>query len=143
MIIKNASSSTSHKKLRLYVFPSLCLYVFMPLPLYFNPTIPLMLSPNYVSSCKPDSNKREGDVSLFCYWCRRKFFLRLSMISWGQFYVMEIFCNFLMSHFFDQITTLTYVLMDNFLSLFSYYLSTYDCLYMNSQKARVFLFHLI
>ena len=72
----------------------------MSLPLYFNPTLPLMLSPNYVSSCQPDSNKRKGEGSLFCSWCRRKFFLRLSMISWGQFYVMEIFCNFLNVTFF-------------------------------------------
>ena len=54
-----------------------------------------MHSPNYVSRSQPDSNKREGDGSLFCSLTRRKFFLRLSMISWGQFHVMERFCDFL------------------------------------------------
>ena len=37
--------------------------------------------------------KREGDGSLFCF-----FFLRLSMISWGPFYVMESVCDFLKRH---------------------------------------------
>ena len=43
----------------------------------------------------PFPSKREGDGSLFCALTRRNFFLRLSMISWGQFNVMERFCDFL------------------------------------------------
>ena len=46
----------------------------------------------------PFLSKREGDGSLFCDLTRRKFFLRLSMISLGQFYVTERFCNFLKRH---------------------------------------------
>ena len=46
----------------------------------------------------PFSYKREGDSSLFCALTRRKFFLRLSIILWGQFYVTERFCNFLKRH---------------------------------------------
>ena len=66
----------------------------------------------------PIPTKREWDGSLFCSLKRHKFFLRLSMIS-GQFYAMGRFCNFFKtSQSFDQITTLTYVLRDNFLSSF-------------------------
>ena len=43
----------------------------------------------------PFPSKREGDGSLFCALTRRKFFFRLSMISWGQFYVTERYCDFL------------------------------------------------
>ena len=46
----------------------------------------------------PFPSKREGDGSLFCALTRRKFFWRLSMISWGQFYVTEMFCDFLLRH---------------------------------------------
>ena len=46
----------------------------------------------------PFPSKREGDGSLFCALTRRKFFLRLIMISWGQFYVTERFCDFLKRH---------------------------------------------
>ena len=37
----------------------------------------------------PIPTKRKGTVPSFALW------LRLSMISWGQFYVMERFCDFL------------------------------------------------
>ena len=46
----------------------------------------------------PFPSKREGDGSLFCALTKRKCFLRLSMISWGQFYVTERFCDFLLLH---------------------------------------------
>ena len=44
----------------------------------------------------PFPSKRNG--SLFFVLTRRKFFLRLSMTSWGQFYVMERFCDVLKGH---------------------------------------------
>ena len=46
----------------------------------------------------PIPTKREGDSSLLCSLTTRKFFLRLSMISWGKFYVMERFCDFSKRH---------------------------------------------
>ena len=59
--------------------------------------------------------KGRGTAPSFALWRDAIFFLRLSMISWGQFYVMEGVLRFLKtSQSFDQITTSTYVLMDNF-----------------------------
>ena len=92
-IFKNVSFSTSHKKNSVFTF--IRPYVFTRI---YDPTLPLMLSPNYVSGSQPFSFKREGDGSLFCASTRRKFFLRLSMISWGPFYVTERFCDFLKRH---------------------------------------------
>ena len=46
----------------------------------------------------PFHSKREGYGFLFSALKRRKFFLRLSMISWGQFYVTEEICEFLKRH---------------------------------------------
>ena len=76
----------------------------------------------------PFPSKREGDGSLFCALTRHKLFLRLSMISWCRFMLRRYFVIFylikyhLNGHWRSQkvtfILTLTYVLMDNFLSLF-------------------------
>ena len=97
-IIKNVSSSTSHKTTSSSVFTSIRLYAFPKLCERFSARFPL-----------------KG---------RRIFFLRLSMISWGQFYGTERFCNFFKtSQSFDQYKTLTYVLIDNFLSLFLLHLT--------------------
>ena len=46
----------------------------------------------------PFPSKRGVAGSLFCALMRRKFSLRLSMISWGQFYVTERFCDLLIRH---------------------------------------------
>ena len=100
VFIKNVSSSTSHKKT-----PSLPPYVCTRI---YDPTLPLMLTKIMWAVLSPIHIKREGDGSLFCSLTRRKF-LRF----------------FKTSQSFDQITTFTYVLMDNFLSLFlvnSYYI---------------------
>ena len=77
-----------------------------------------MLSPNYVSGYKPDCNKREGDGSLLD---ETQIFLKIKpdlmrpVLCYG-----ENLRFFKTSQSFDQITTLTYVLMDNFLSLFQF-----------------------
>ena len=55
----------------------------------------------------PIPTKREGDGSFFCSLTRRKF------LCYGK--ILRFFKT---SQSFDQITTLTYFLMDNFLSLF-------------------------
>ena len=51
-----------------------------------------------IAVLSPFPSKREGDGSLFCALTRCKFFLKLSMISWGQFYVMKRFCDFFKRH---------------------------------------------
>ena len=99
-IIKNVSSFTSHKK-----NPSLCLSVFTSVQefnsvraetcFWVNLTLSLMLSPNHVSSSQPDSHQKRGGRFPFLLFDETQFFLRLSMISWGQFYVMQRFCDFL------------------------------------------------
>ena len=125
IIIKNVSSSTSHKKLRLSVFTSISLYVHTSLRPYVFTSIRLYVHTSlrpyiftsirlyvhtslrpYVFTSKrlvwavlsPFPSKREGDGSLFCALTRSKFLLRLSMILWGQFYVTERFCDFLKRH---------------------------------------------
>ena len=90
-IIKNVSSSTSHKKNS--VFMSLRLYVreFNSLgaeaSFWVNPTLPLMLSPNYVSGSQPDSNKREGDVRFPLLFFLTQIFLKINheLMLWRDF----------------------------------------------------------
>ena len=87
IIIKNVSSSTSHKKT-----PSFRLYVHTSYEnLWPNP------SPNaFPKLCERFSAcfalEGRGTVPSF------KFFLRLCMMSWGHFYVTERFCDFLKRH---------------------------------------------
>ena len=75
-------------------------------------------------------SKREGDSSLFCGLTRHTFFLRLSMISWGQFYVTERFCSFLKtSQSFDQIQPWLMFLWTTFCPCFSYLFINYVCIF--------------
>ena len=110
-IIKNVSSSTSHKK-----NPSLRPYVIKRI---YEPTLPLLLSPLYVSSSQPVSLKKGGGRFPLLRFDETQIFLKIKrdlmrpVLCYG-----EVLRFFKTSQSFDQITTLTYVLMDNFLSFF-------------------------
>ena len=140
-IFKNLSSSISHKKIRLSVYKSLRLYVCTRI--YENnsghilhqhsgvvqPAMQLRItrSPNPSPNAFPKLCERfsarfpikERDGFLFCSLTRRIFFLKVK-----HYTMMPVLCcGEVMSFFntsqsFYQITTLTYVLMDNFCPCF-------------------------
>ena len=109
LFIKNVSSSTSHKKLRLYV----CARIYDPI----NPSLNAFPKLCEQFSARFPLKGRET-VSSFALWRDTNFFkvkhdLMRPILGYG-----EVLRFFKKSQSFDQITTLTYVLMDNFLSLF-------------------------
>ena len=120
-LIKNVSSSTSHKKtpslrlslFRLSVFTSIRLYE----NLWPNP------SPNaFPKLCEHFSARFTqnggGRFPLFALWRNAIFFkIKYDLMRPVLCYV-EVLWFFKASQSFDQNTTMTYVLMDNFLSLF-------------------------
>ena len=86
------------------------------------PTLPLMLPQIVCALVSPIPTKREGGDSLFALWMlKRK--LRLSMIlKLGFMWPLLCYGEFArfkkMFQSFDQITTLTYVLLYNFCHCF-------------------------
>ena len=77
---------------------------------WVNPPLPLMLFPNYVSGSQPDSHFNETQIFL-----KIKHDLMRLVLCYGR--VLRFFKT---PQCFDQITTWTYVLINNFFFLLSY-----------------------